>query len=102
MVIRAFCDGNSVEIESLRLAGVETAQWLIVAAPDAFEAGQIKVIAILQQRCFEIETNEISLRILDACAAARERKAERRDGLVRISAAIHGYRAPAYCPFPFL
>jgi CPA2 family monovalent cation:H+ antiporter-2 len=36
-----FVDGNGVEIESLRLAGVETAQWLIVTAPDAFEAGQI-------------------------------------------------------------
>jgi monovalent cation:H+ antiporter-2, CPA2 family len=36
-----FVDGNGVEIDSLRLAGVETAQWLIVTAPDAFEAGQI-------------------------------------------------------------
>jgi monovalent cation:H+ antiporter-2, CPA2 family len=36
-----FVEGNGVQIESLRLAGVEMAQWLIVTAPDAFEAGQI-------------------------------------------------------------
>jgi K+:H+ antiporter len=34
-------DGNAIDIDSLRLAGVEIARWLVVTAPDVFEAGQI-------------------------------------------------------------
>jgi CPA2 family monovalent cation:H+ antiporter-2 len=34
-------EDNAVNVDSLRLAGVEMAKWLVVTAPDVFEAGQI-------------------------------------------------------------
>jgi CPA2 family monovalent cation:H+ antiporter-2 len=49
-----FVEGSGVEIQSLRLAGIESAKCLIVTAPDVFEAGQIVERARLLNRKLRI------------------------------------------------
>jgi CPA2 family monovalent cation:H+ antiporter-2 len=49
-----FVEGSGVEIQSLRLAGIESAKCLIVTVPDVFETGQIVERARLLNRKLKI------------------------------------------------